>query len=301
MRILITGGTGLIGRTLAANMLAGGHEVIVLSRNPDKARLAAGVQVEAWDARTGRDWASLITSDTAIVNLAGESIGEGRWTDQRKDAILSSRINAGKAITEAIQTAAVKPRVLIQSSAVGYYGPRGDEELTEHSTPGHDFQAEVCKAWEASTASIERVRRAVIRSGVVLSLDGGALPRIVQPVRLFVGGSLGSGRQWFSWIHIKDEVKAIRFLIENETLDGVFNLSAPNPLTNSQFTRTLGRLLKRPTIMPVPRLALRLLFGEMATILLDGQRVIPNHLLNQGFEFDFPDAEGALHDLLYKH
>jgi uncharacterized protein (TIGR01777 family) len=301
MRVLISGGSGLIGRRLAANLAQDGNEVIILSRRPERViGLPGGVSVKWWDGHTPEGWGSTVNSVDAIVNLAGENISLGRWTDERKRAILESRLNAGRAIVKAVELAAHKPRVVIQASGVGYYGPCGDEEITEETPPGHDFLARVAVDWEASTAPLEAlgVRRVVIRTGVVLDTKGGALPRLLLPFRFFVGGRLGSGRQWFPWIHIADEVSAIRFLMENEAASGAFNLSAPVPLTNTEFSRRLGQRLGRPALTRTPAFALRLLFGEMATALLDGQRAIPRRLLQLGFAYRFPDADSALTDLL---
>jgi uncharacterized protein len=301
VRVLIIGGSGLIGRALAAN-LAPGYEVVILSRRPERITdLPAGVRAEGWDGRTNEGWHPLANEADVIVNLAGENISSGRWTKERKRAILQSRLNAGRAVVHAVKAAVHKPRVIIQASGVGYYGPCGDEEITEDSPQGHDFLARLAAEWESSTSPVEEmgVRRAIIRTGVVLSKNGGALPRMLLPFRLFVGGRLGSGRQWFPWIHIADEVGAIRFLIENEAASsGTFNLTATVPLTNTEFSRLLGQRLKRPAFMSTPAFALRLLFGEMATALLDGQRVIPQRLLQLGFTFRFPDATSALRDLL---
>ncbi len=301
MRVIVTGGTGLIGRALVASLAGDGHEVIVLSRDPQRGgSWPAGVRLERWDGYTANGWGPLADGADAIVNLAGENIAAGRWTAERKRRIRESRVNAGRAIVQAVEAATRKPSVLIQSSATGYYGPRGDEELMESAPPGRDFLAQTSLLWEDSTAPVERwgVRRAVIRTGVVLSAEGGALPRMLLPFRLFVGGPLGSGRQWLPWIHIADEVRAIRFLIEQEAASGPFNLAAPNPVTNAQFSRALGKALGRPAWMPVPALALRLLFGEMATVLLNGQRAVPHRLLQLGFTFRFAEVEAALRDLL---
>ncbi|MDP3879404.1 MAG: TIGR01777 family oxidoreductase [Dehalococcoidales bacterium] len=300
MRILITGGSGLIGRALAA-FLVPDYEVIILSRRPERVTgLPAGARAESWDGRTIDGWNSLADGADAIVNLAGENISSGRWTDARKHAILQSRMNAGQAVIEAVRVAVRKPRIVIQASGIGYYGSCSDEEITEETPPGHDFLARLAAGWEASSAPVEAlgVRRAIIRTGVVLTRQGGALPRMLLPFRFFAGGRLGSGRQWFPWIHIADEVGAIRFLIENEAASGPFNLTAPVPLTNREFSRLLGQQIRRPAFVPVPALALRLLFGEMATALLDGQRAIPRHLSELGFEFRFPDAGSALEDLI---
>lgn len=306
MRIIITGGTGLIGRALAADLTGDNHEVIVLSRAPERAAsLPTGVRAERWDARTAEGWGALADGADAIVNLAGESIaGAGfipsRWTTERKRRIRDSRLNAGRAVVQAVESASVKPRVVVQASGVGYYGPRGDEELTEEASPGQDFLARTAIEWEASTAPVESlgVRRAIIRSGTVFSTKGGALPRLLLPFRLFVGGPFGTGRQWFHWIHIADEVRAICFLIENEAASGPFNLVAPDLLTNAEFSRVLGRVMRRPALMRVPAFALRLLLGEMSIVLLEGQRAVPRRLQDLGFTFRFPEAEAALRDLL---
>jgi len=301
MRVLITGGSGLIGRALAADLACSDNEVIILSRRPERITgLPAGVRAERWDGRTTEGWHSLADGADAVVNLAGENISSGRWTDERKRAILQSRLNAGQTVVQAVKLAANKPGVVIQASGIGYYGPCGNEEITEETPSGHDFLAQLAVDWESSTAYLEalKVRRAIIRTGVVLSTEGGAFTRMLLPFRFFVGGRLGSGRQWFPWIHITDEVGAIRFLIENKAASGPFNLTAPFPLTNAKFSRLLGQRLRRPSLLPAPEFALRLLFGEMATVLLDGQRAIPKRLLQLGFTFQFPEAGPALTDLL---
>jgi uncharacterized protein (TIGR01777 family) len=301
MRVIIPGGSGLIGRALAADLTTAGYQVILLSRDPGRVTaLPAGVSVERWNGRTADGWGHLADGSVAIINLTGENLAGGRWTAERKQRIIRSRVDAGQAIIEAIKAAAVKPGVVIQASAVGYYGPHGDEKLTETAAAGNDFGARVTVDWEASTAPVEMpgVRRVIIRSGVVLSPQGGALPRLMRPYRFFVGGPLGSGRQWLSWIHIADEVAVIRFLMENPAASGPFNASAPGTATNAEFGKMLGRVIGRPSWIPVPAFAMRLLFGEMATVLLDGQRVVPDRLLKLGFTFRFPQPELALRDLL---
>jgi uncharacterized protein len=301
MRVIITGGSGLVGRALADELNRDGNEVVILSRNPDRiAVLTAGIRAARWDGRTVEGWGNLVNGADAIVNLAGENIGSGRWTKERKRRILESRVHAGEAVVRAIEEATQKPRVVIQASGIGYYGPGNDEDVTEETPPGRDFLAGVAAEWESCTSSVERlgVRRAVIRTGVVLSLEGGALPRMLLPFRLFGGGPLGSGRQWLPWIHIADEVGAISFLIRNEAASGPFNLSAPTPITNVDFSRLLGQQLGRPALVRTPSAGLRLAFGEMSTVILDGQRAVPKRLLELGFGFRFPDARSALQDLL---
>jgi len=302
MRVVITGGSGLIGGALARELGAAGHDVVILTRDVGKTRaggLPAGVRVVQWDGKTAAGWGSLLDADTAIVHLAGESIAAGRWTAERKRRIRDSRVVSGQAVLEAIRAAAVKPRALLQGSAVGYYGPRGDESLGEDAAPGGDFLAEVCKAWEASTAEAEAlgVRRVVLRTGVVLARHGGALPKIALPFKMLAGGRLGDGRQWLSWIHLADEVGAIRFLLEREDARGPFNLAAPSPVTNRDLTRVLAKVLHRPGFLPAPAFALRLALGEMADMLLTGQRAVPSRLLALGFAFRHPEIEPALRSL----
>jgi len=306
MRVIIAGGSGLIGRGLTDSLAKDGHEVVILSRAPGKVKgLPPGAKVVSWDGRSTRDWGVLADGAGAIVNLAGASIkGDGflpsRWTAKRKQLIRQSRIDAGHAVAEAIKQAKVKPKVLIQASAVGYYGPRGDEPISEDQPSGHDFLADVCVDWEASTAEVEAtgVRRAVVRTGLPLTLKGGAFPLLVLPFRLFAGNWFGSGSQYYPWIHFEDHIAALRFLIENPDAEGTFNLSAPNPLSNHEFAHTLGKVMGRPVWMPVPRYALQLTLGEVATVVLDGQRAVPDKLTKLGFEPKFPNLEPALRDLL---
>jgi len=300
MRVVITGGTGLIGRALSHDLAADGHKAIVLSRSPGRApAMPDGVRVVEWDARTGAGWAELADGADAIVNLAGASLRR-RWTPRSKQLIRDSRMHAGHAVVDAVRRVDRKPRLVVQASGTGAYGPRGDQVVTETTGFPDTFLGRTAAQWEASTAPVEEqgVRRAIIRSGVVLSRESGALPLLALPYRLFVGGPLGSGDQWLPWIHMEDEVRAIRFLIALETAVGPFNLSAPRPVTNAEFGRTLARVLGRPAFFRVPAFAVRLVLGEMSTVVLDGQRAIPRRLLDLGFRFHFPGAESALHDLL---
>lgn len=302
MRIIITGGTGLIGRALCKTLAADGHEIIVLSRNPDKVKgMPNGVQIQKWDGASPAGWGSLVDGAGAIVNLAGEGIADGRWSKERKQLIRQSRVAAGTAVTEAIKGAANKPQVLIQASAVGYYGgATGNEVITETHSPGNDFLSKVCFDGEISTASVSRlgVRRAIVRTGIVLSLEGGAFPKQLLPFKMYAGGPVGSGKQWVPWIHVDDEVRAIQYLIANPQAEGAFNLAAPNPVTNKEFGQLIGEVLGRPSFMPAPDFALKTFFGEMSTILLEGQRVVPKKLLDLGFEFRYPTAREALAALL---
>jgi len=304
MRVIITGGTGLLGQALASELLSteNQNQVIVLSRAHERAtNLVAGMSVQRWDARSAEGWGSLVDGADAIVNLAGQSLF-GWWTPRRKRRILESRVNAGHAVVQAVESARVKPGVVIQASGIGYYGPRADREIDEQASPGEDFLGQTAVAWEASTSPVESlgVRRAVMRSGLVLSRSGGSFPLMLLPFRFFVGGSFGSGSQWFPWIHIADTVRAIRFLIEEERASGPFNLVAPQTITNADFNRVLGQVLRRPAWLRVPAFAMHLILGEMSTLVLDGQRAIPRRLLELGFSFHFAEAETALQNLLQR-
>ena len=309
MNILITGGTGLIGRALAGELARAGHRICVLTRNPHKAKalLPIGTQILAWEAVSAPGWESAVAKADAIINLAGESIaGEGlaailtrRWTPEVKKRIQESRVRVGKLLTQAIQLSTSKPAVLIQASAVGYYGSISDREVTEEDPPGDDFLARVCRQWEASTTEVGAmgVRRVVIRTGLVLARQGGILPLMLLPVRLFVGGPLGNGQQAIPWIHLADEVTAIRFLLENEGAHGAYNLVAPSPVSQAEFVRTAGAVLRRPAFIPTPAGLLKLALGEKADLVLEGQRAVPRRLLEAGFTFHFKDLESALRDL----
>jgi len=309
MRVLITGGSGLIGRSLAGDLAGAGHSVTVLTRSPGRLRgLPDFVQAVAWDGRTAAGWADQAEGVDAIVNLAGESIaGEnvaatflGRWTAEKKRRIVQSRANAGRAVADAVDAAASKPAVVIQMSGVGYYGAAAKGELDEGAPAGSDFLAHTCAAWEAATDRVEQlgVRRVVLRTAVVLTRQGGVLPLMLLPFRLFLGGPLGGGQQPFPWVHIDDVIGAIRFAIENRQVRGVANLVAPSTPTNAEFSRLVGTVLHRPSWLPVPAFALRLLLGEKATIVLDGQRPVPKRLLSLGYRFRFHDPKTALEDLL---
>jgi uncharacterized protein (TIGR01777 family) len=307
MRIILAGGSGMIGRKLTSSFIADHHEVIVLSRYPQRYRslLHPDVHIETWDGGSAGGWGHIADGAEVIINMAGARIGgpnplKYRWTSKRKMLLCESRKNAGAAISKAVQAAAKKPQVVVQFSGVDYYA-KGDEPLGEDGPKGDGFLSYICsECWEPATAPVENfgVRRIIVRLGPVLDASDGALPPLVLQSRLFAGGPLGSGRQWFSWIHIADVVKGIRFLIERPGTRGVFNLTAPNPLTNREFTATIGRVLNRPSFLPTPALALKTLFGEMATTLLDGPRVVPERLMKHGFGFHFPDAASALENLV---
>jgi uncharacterized protein (TIGR01777 family) len=299
MRIIIAGGSGLIGTALANLFTASGHQVWILTRNPEGSVVAAGATPVRWDGYSTDGWEALVSQTDAIVNLAGDNLGSGYWTRKKKDRVLTSRTNAGKAINDAIQRANPKPGVLIQASAVGFYGPHGNEPVTEETGPGQGFLAEICQAWEASSQPVEEmgVRRVVIRTGVVLAKSAGALPRMTLPFSLFAGGPIGNGRQGIPWIHLADEVAAIQFLLQTNSARGVFNLSAPEPLSNGDFGRLLAKVIRRPYWLPVPPFALRFILGEMSTLVIDGQFMVPKRLLDIGYSFKFANAEKALKEI----
>lgn len=301
--IIIIGGTGFIGQGLTRKLVANGYDVAVLTRRAGAyAESQEGpVRYAQWDGRTAAGWSALADGAAAIVNLAGANVAARRWTEAVKETILLSRLAAGGAVVEAASAAKVKPRVIVQASAVGIYGSRGDEELDESARPGDGFLADVARQWEDSTAAAEKagVRRVIIRSAMVLGRDGGVFPRLSRPFKFFVGGPLAGGRHWVSWIHYDDEIGAIRFLIENEETNGFYNLCAPVPLKNSDFSRIMGRMMNRPWWWPIPGIFARALYGEMAdALLLASQRAVPKRLLEAGFRFQFNTAEVALKDLI---
>lgn len=297
-RIVITGAAGFIGRALCKD-LCRDYEVIALSRDIRRASKLIGdfSEILEWDGRTTGTWIRRADGAYAIINLAGENVASGKWNRSKKAGILHSRLDTARAIISAIKQVENKPSVIIQSSAVGYYGSRGIERLNEQSPSGKGFLADVCRKVEFCTEQIENLetRLVVIRTGVVLGLDGGALPRLSKPFKFFLGGHPGSGRQWISWISMHDQVAAIRFLLENENQQGVFNLTAPEPVTMKKFCKTLGRILHRPSLFFIPGFVLRKVLGEMADeILLSGQRVFPEKLLDAGFQFEHPQVKDAL-------
>jgi uncharacterized protein (TIGR01777 family) len=305
---MIAGGSGLIGRALTTVLINHGDEVTILSRNPAKVKgLPIGTSVIQWDGKEVGKWASQLEKTDAVVNLTGENLSgarffPSRWTKERKIRILQSRVDSGRALTKAIQMASSKPAIFVQSSGIGYYGTMQMKPLTEKDQSGDDFSARLCIQWEAASQPIEDlgVRRVVVRNGVVLATKGKVLPLLLLPYKMWVGGRLGSGNQVYSWIHIEDEVNAILYLIKNSQAKGIFNLTSPYPVTNDEFGKTIGKLLNRPHYFTIPGFAMHLVFGEVATMVLEGQRVLPVKLLEQGYEFRFPTLEVALSDLLNK-
>lgn len=302
MKIGVTGATGLIGSKLCVRARAEGHEVTAFVRDPDRSRkLLPDVAIHRWDASFGPPESKALEGLDGLFHLAGEPIAGGRWTPERKRLIRDSRVLGTRQLVSAISRCIRPPSALISASATGYYGDRGDEELTEESPPGANFLAETAVAWEreAVRAVDFGVRTVLIRSGVVLSIDGGALAKMLTPFRLGLGGPLGSGGQFMSWIHIDDHLAMMRFALDDSAISGPLNATAPQPARNREFTRELGNVLRRPAFIPMPAFALKLIFGEMAqALLLEGQRVMPKRALEAGFEFRFPTLGPALENLL---
>jgi uncharacterized protein (TIGR01777 family) len=298
MRVIITGGSGLIGGATTNLLASAGHEVVVLSRKPERlTNLPHGAKAQAWDAQSGEGWFELVNANTVIVNLAGENLFHWRWTKQHKKNVIESRLAAARAVVDGIRRSRRTPRLVIQASAVGYYGDRGDEELTELSPPGEGFLAETCKQWEKAIPVAVPGRRVFARFGVVLSRRGGAFPKLLLNSRLGVG-RLSSGQQWLPWVHEDDVASAIRFLMLNDIISGPFNIVAPEAVTMREFLRVLAKVRRKPAPLPVPNFALKLGMGEMSHMLLDSQRVVPRKLLDNGFEFRYDSVEDALRALM---
>jgi len=299
MKILISGASGLVGKHLIPTLKAKGHEVHRLVRKTPKS--ADEIQ---WNAETGFneiERAKLENFD-AVVHLAGDNVASENWSNEKKKKIKESRVVGTRVLVDALKSLQIPPKHFISASAIGFYGNREAEVLTETSAKGEGFLPDVCAAWEDESKKAEQFARVVcMRIGVVLAKDGGALEKMLTPFKFGVGGIVGSGKQWMSWIALNDLIKAFHFYLENENLDGSFNLTAPNPVTNEEFTKTLGTVLNRPTILPIPEFAIKTLFGEMGeTLLLQGARVLPKRLQDAGFEFEFNNLEDAMKSVLKK-
>lgn len=305
MRVFITGGTGMVGRRLVPELARRGDVAVVLSRRPAAARELFGPEVpivEGDPVQPGA-WQDAVAECDAVVNLAGENIFARRWNDDFKKRLLDSRVLTTRSVTEALFRPRAggngRSRVLVSASAIGYYGPHGDEELTEDSPPGEDFMARICVDWENAVRPAENagVRCVRLRIGVVLDRAGGALAKMLTPFKLFLGGPVAGGRQWMSWIHHADVIGLVLFALDHVDASGPINATAPNPVTNRQFARALGRALHRPSFFPTPGFMLRLGLGEVAGVVATGQRVLPRRALSLGYSFRFPALESALGDL----
>jgi uncharacterized protein len=301
MKVIITGGTGLIGSALTQRLAQDGDEIVILSRGsrrpeglPDVARIVT------WDGKTGDGWSDELENADAVVNLAGSNLSGSRWTRSQKQLIRESRVNAGNAVVDGLRKSGHVTGLVIQASGINYYGHRDDGFVDETEPPGDDFLARVCVEWEATTSAAEDMgaRRIIIRSGPVLNTSEGALPPLVMPFHLFIGGRTGSGNQGISWIHLHDEVEAIRFLLRSTDISGPVNLCSPEPVSNSEFAAAIGRVMNRPAIFPVPAFVLRGALGEVADTILLGQYAIPKRLQDSGFSFSFPTIDQALEDLI---
>lgn len=292
MKALITGATGLVGTQLQKSFTAIGYEMLLASRQEPK-----DDHHIQWSIEGGFSEPEKLEGVDIVVHLAGENVSGLRWTDEKKKAIRDSRVLGTRNVVDAISKLKQKPRVFIASSAIGFYGERGDEEVTESSAAGDSFLAGVCKEWEAESRRAEDagIRTVLLRTGIVLSKDGGALATMLTPFKLGVGGVVGSGKQWMSWISLDDEIAIINYAIENESIRGAVNAVSPSPVTNHDFTKTLGDVLYRPTFLPLPEFAISMIFGEMGdALLLASTKVIPKRLLDAGFEFKYTDLKSAI-------
>lgn len=298
MNIVLAGGSGFIGRHLARLLTGAGHCVVVLTRGGKAA--SPGAKTVVWDGGSRGDWESAIDGCDAVINLAGAGVADRLWTRSYREKLVSSRLDSTRALVDAMARASVKPKVFVSASAVGFYGDRVEDSLDEGSSQGRGFLADLCARWEAEASRAESVgvRTVIARVGVVLGRDGGALPKMLTPFKLALGGRLGCGRQWMPWIHVADVAGLIAAAVDDEAYRGVVNAVAPEAVRNMEFTRALGRALHRPTPFPVPAPLLRLGLGEMSGILLASQRVRPAAALAKGYRFRFPDIESALQDLV---
>ena len=301
MKVVIFGGTGFVGRSLADELLTNGYYVLVVTRNRQKIvkDLVSKVKIIEWDNNSPLSSISELFEADVVVNLAGESIGNRRWSNSVKQEILASRIRTTRAIVSAINDGIIKPKVLISASAIGYYGSRQGEEITEIEETGQDFLAQVCRDWEneAYKAQSDLTRVATIRIGVVLGREG-ALNRMITPFKFYIGGPLGTGNQWLSWIHITDLTRIIRFVVENHELTGPVNATAPVPVTMKEFSQVLGEVMNKPSWLPIPPWILKIALGQMSEMLLHGQRVVPKKIIDGGFEFRFSKLKVALENVL---
>lgn len=304
-KIIITGASGFIGRALIKHLEQRKYEIIALTRNPAKteSKISNGVKWVLWDAKTGDHWWKHADNAHAIINLAGEGIASGFWTSSKKQKIIESRTNSMNAIVDALANVRKKPKLVIQASAIGFYGNRGDEILNESSSPGEGFLAHVVSEVEEATAKLKTLAERIIifRIGLVLGKRGGLIPKIIIPFRLFMGGHLGDGSQWMSWIHVEDLARITEFCISNEKVRGVINLTSPNPLQSKDFFKFIGENMHRPSWFHIPGTIIKNLFGEMGReLFLTSQKVLPQTLINSNFQFNYPLLNTALNQIFNK-
>lgn len=316
MKIVVAGGTGFIGNALMRRLNEAQYETVLLTRNPDRKdsapfgsapagrsfgrhRAVGAAKAVAWDARSKGAWASELNGAQAVINLTGESIAGKRWTKTQKDRIVLSRVDSTRALVDAMKNLSARPRVFVSSSAVGYYGNVDEGDVSESHPKGKGFLADTCERWEneAQNAEALGIRTVLLRTGIVLEKGGGALGKMLPPFQFFAGGPIGSGAQWFPWIHRADAVDIILFAIKTESLKGPVNMTAPAPLRMKDFSAELGKAIHRPSWAPVPVLALKMLFGEMADMLLEGQKAVPKKLLAAGYAFRYPELGRALQSI----
>lgn len=300
MKVAITGATGFVGSRLVEQLQAQGHQPLIFTRNREAAlRKFPSLEIVAYTPTESGDWQKAIAGCDAVVHLAGEPIAENRWTPQHKQEILNSRKLGTQKIVEAIAQANPKPKVLVNASAIGYYGTNETATFDETSPPGNDFLAEVCQAWEAEAQKVKEagVRLVILRFGIVLG-DGGALAKMIPPFQFFAGGPIGTGQQWFAWIHRDDLVNLIMEALNRSDMEGVFNATAPNPVRMSELSEKLGDVLHRPSWLPVPSFALEALLGEGAKVVLEGQQVLPKRTISYGFKYQYPIVKEALAEIL---
>lgn len=301
--VIIAGGRGFLGRKITAQLVHSGYNVCVLTRSPAPAEEPAEMRVSKvhWDLDPAHAWAERLNGASALINLAGEDLGRGWWTSAKKERLVASRIQSTRALVQALLRAKQRPEVFVNASAIGYYGNRGDETLDESASAGDDFLGRLCMQWEQeAAAAAPGVRVVLARVGIVLAIDGGALPRMLPAFRLFAGGPVASGRQWMSWIHWADVAGSFQYLLENKQITGPVNITAPEPVRNREFSRALGKALRRPAVFPVPAMLLKLLFGEKSQLVLYGQKVLPRKLLDAGYKFKYAAIDDALQAVLHK-
>ncbi len=302
MKIVITGGTGFIGRALCTTLLQGGHRVTVLTRQRGQVdhRPEFPIQAVEWNARDSGPWEQVLEGADAVINLAGAPIADVRWTDKRKQLLTDSRVLTTRLLVRALSRSSSKPVTFISASGIGYYGASDDRRLDEGAMRGQGFLADLCLAWEAEALRAAEVgtRVIILRTGMVLEQDGGALPKMLLPFGLFAGGPIMPGSQWVSWVHRLDHIGLVQWALTTETVSGPINAVAPEPVTMKTFCEVLGRVLHRPSWLPVPRFALNILLGELGTLMTTGQRVIPAKAMAGGYRFQYPTLEQALRDVL---